>query len=144
MSGDMVSVKVEDNIAYYTFKGGKELNLMDLHLALEMRQALETLEKDPEVKVVVIQGHGEKAFSAGVDVRKMKDFTPSTGEHFIRNLHAMMRKTMTLKQPDEQGGSWNWIKEGFERARSETRQEEFRRPSRFRKSWRLPLRPNRR
>jgi cyclohexa-1,5-dienecarbonyl-CoA hydratase len=44
------------------------LNILDIETLEEMNQALAELRTDDEVKVVVITGAGEKAFSAGVAV----------------------------------------------------------------------------
>lgn len=44
------------------------LNILDIDTLEEMNQALAELRTDDEVKVVVITGAGEKAFSAGVSV----------------------------------------------------------------------------
>ena len=44
------------------------LNILDIATLEEMNQALAELRTDDEVKVVVITGAGEKAFSAGVSV----------------------------------------------------------------------------
>jgi enoyl-CoA hydratase len=99
MSKDLVTVQIEDSIAFLTFNGQGDLNLLDLNLILEMRSAIEVLEGDSQARVLVIRGHGEKAFSGGVDVRKMKEFSPIEAETFIRSLHSLMRKIMTLKKP---------------------------------------------
>jgi enoyl-CoA hydratase len=99
MSNDLATVQIEDSIAFLTFDGQGELNLLDLNLILEMRSAIEVLEGDDRARVVVIRGHGKRAFSGGVNVRKMKEFSPLEAETFIRSLHALMRKIMTLKKP---------------------------------------------
>ena len=44
------------------------LNILDIDTLEEMNQALAELRTDDEIKVVVITGAGEKAFSAGVSV----------------------------------------------------------------------------
>ena len=44
------------------------LNILDINILEEMNQALAELRTDDEIKVVVITGAGEKAFSAGVAV----------------------------------------------------------------------------
>ncbi|MCL0093649.1 enoyl-CoA hydratase/isomerase family protein [Dehalococcoidia bacterium] len=44
------------------------VNVMTLNTIAELNQALEGLREDPEVKVVIIRGNGERAFSAGVEV----------------------------------------------------------------------------
>jgi len=99
MSKDLVTVQIANSIAFLTLNGQGDLNLLDLNLILEMRSAIEVLEGDSQARVLVIRGHGEKAFSGGVDVRKMKEFSPIEAETFIRSLHSLMRKIMTLKKP---------------------------------------------
>ena len=42
------------------------LNILDIDTLEEMSRALAELKTDDEVKVVVVTGSGEKAFSAGV------------------------------------------------------------------------------
>ena len=44
------------------------LNILNIDALVEMNQALAELRTDDEVKVVVITGAGDRAFSAGVDV----------------------------------------------------------------------------
>jgi cyclohexa-1,5-dienecarbonyl-CoA hydratase len=44
------------------------LNILNIDTLVEMNQALAELRTDDEVKVVVITGAGDRAFSAGVDV----------------------------------------------------------------------------
>ncbi len=44
------------------------VNVMTLNTIAELNQALKELREDPEVKVVLIRGNGERAFSAGVEV----------------------------------------------------------------------------
>jgi len=44
------------------------LNILNIDTLVEMNQALAELRADDEVKVVVITGAGDRAFSAGVDV----------------------------------------------------------------------------
>jgi cyclohexa-1,5-dienecarbonyl-CoA hydratase len=56
------------------------LNILDIATLEEMNQALAELRTDDEVKVVVITGAGEKAFSAGVSV----------GDHLGENLPKMV------------------------------------------------------
>jgi cyclohexa-1,5-dienecarbonyl-CoA hydratase len=49
------------------------VNVLNISLMEQLTAALQELEKDPEIKLVVITGAGTKAFSAGVEVA---DHTP--------------------------------------------------------------------
>ncbi len=99
MSEKHVEIIIDGAIAFLVFKGNRDLNLLHPDLVLEMVSAVETLGNNPDVRVVIIRGHGDRAFSGGVDVNKMKSFSPVTAERFIRSLHTVMRKIITLRQP---------------------------------------------
>jgi len=99
MPNERVRIDIQDSTAFLTFKGRGKLNLFHPDLVFEMKSALNTLENNGDVRVVVIRGHGERAFSGGVDLTVMKAFSPIEAEHFIRSLHAVMRKITALKLP---------------------------------------------
>lgn len=99
MSGNRVELKIEDGIAYLAFQGENDLNLLTLELALKLQNALDEVAEKAEARVVVLRGHGDRAFSAGVDIKKLKAFSPSEAENFIRHLHQVMRRVMKLKKP---------------------------------------------
>jgi len=94
-----VRTKIEDQLGYLIFQGQGRLNLLDLELVKEMCHVFETLEKETDVRVIVIKGDGENAFSGGVDVNKMREFSPPEAEEFIRSLHALMKTIRILKLP---------------------------------------------
>jgi cyclohexa-1,5-dienecarbonyl-CoA hydratase len=62
-----ILVEKKDGVAKLTINK-PPLNILDIDTLEEMNQALAKLRTDDEVKVVVITGAGEKAFSAGVAV----------------------------------------------------------------------------
>jgi len=94
-----VEVFFDNTIALLKFRGNRDLNLLHPDLVAEMARSIDDLGINPDIRVVVIQGSGERAFSGGVDVSQMKSFSPLEAEKFIRSLHALMRKIMTLRQP---------------------------------------------
>ena len=60
-------VKVEDGIGFITMNFPKNLNAVDDAMAEQLIAALQMMERDPAVRVIVLEG-GEKAFSAGGDL----------------------------------------------------------------------------
>lgn len=71
------------------------LNVFDLALLHEMDQALAACAGDSEADVVVFQGAGTRAFSAGVDVR---DHTRQKVPEMLEAVHGVIRKMLALPQ----------------------------------------------
>lgn len=47
------------------------LNAMDMNTYREVTEALRRIDSDPEVRVVIVTGAGDRAFSAGADLKEM-------------------------------------------------------------------------
>jgi len=71
------------------------LNILNIAAMEEMNQALSSLAGNKEVKVLVISGGGEKAFSAGVDVA---DHTADKAEKMLQVFHDIFRNMLKLDQ----------------------------------------------
>jgi len=69
-----VNPAFENNIALIELNRPKELNALNLQLMGELRDALNSLDDDDEVRVIIITGN-EKAFAAGADIKQMADNT---------------------------------------------------------------------
>ena len=67
----MIKFSVSEQIATITLDYAPTLNALDLHMALELEDALKKSEKSPDVSVVIITGAG-RAFCGGGDIRYMK------------------------------------------------------------------------
>lgn len=71
------------------------LNVLDLGLLREMDQMLNSLASESATDFLVIRGGGERAFSAGVDVR---DHTREKVPEMLRVVHGVVRKLLALPQ----------------------------------------------
>jgi enoyl-CoA hydratase/carnithine racemase len=67
MEFEKLVIRSEDGIGFITMNYPKNLNAVDDPMAEQLLAALEMMENDPAVKVIVLEG-GEKAFSAGGDI----------------------------------------------------------------------------
>jgi len=65
-----ITEKYQQHIALIELNRPKELNALNLELMGELRNALKTLDEQPEVRVIIITGN-EKAFAAGADIKQM-------------------------------------------------------------------------
>ncbi len=71
------------------------LNILDINTMEEMNDALHSLISNTDVKVLVLAGSGEKAFSAGVDVL---DHTEDKVEKMLQVFHDIFRNMSQLDQ----------------------------------------------
>ncbi len=71
------------------------LNVLDIVLLRELENILERCAVDSAVDVVVLRGQGQKAFSAGVDI---KDHTKEKVPEMLAVVHGVIRKLLSLPQ----------------------------------------------
>jgi enoyl-CoA hydratase len=65
---EVIIYEKRDGVGYVTLNRPKSLNAYNLQMRDELYQVLGALEDDPEVRVVIFKGAGEKAFCAGADL----------------------------------------------------------------------------
>jgi enoyl-CoA hydratase len=84
MSYQNILVEKRERVGLVTLNRPQALNALCDALVKELGQALDTLEADDSIHVVVITGN-EKAFAAGADIKEMKDrdFIDVYGGDFI-------------------------------------------------------------
>ncbi len=68
-------VSKEGNIGIVQLNRPKVLNALSSEVVIELVNALEELDKDPNVYVIILTG-GESVFAAGADLREMSQATP--------------------------------------------------------------------
>ncbi|RPJ63426.1 MAG: enoyl-CoA hydratase/isomerase family protein [Dehalococcoidia bacterium] len=66
-----VLVEQKNNIALLTFNRPQALNAISRGLIGGMKEAAEYIDQHPDIRVVVMTGSGEKAFCAGLDLKKV-------------------------------------------------------------------------
>lgn len=71
-------------------------NVLDIPTMEEISVALNHCRTSSDVKMLVITGAGEKAFSAGVEVA---DHTPDKVDHMIDVFHDIFRRLQTMPMP---------------------------------------------
>lgn len=88
-----------EGIAQITLNRPEALNAWSKELAKEFLIALEDAENDSEVKVVVITGAGEKAFSAGADIKAMKGMDANKARDLSRMGYKICKAIENLEKP---------------------------------------------
>ena len=67
----------QEGVGIVTLNRPEKLNAMNLTLSLELDQAVTQFEEDDRIKALIITGVGDKAFSAGGDIKEMTDQSES-------------------------------------------------------------------
>src|SRR5689334_14035636 len=70
MTYEHILVDVEDGAAILTMNRPESLNAMNRKLSIELHDAVKKMEADDGVGCIVISGAGERAFSAGGDIKE--------------------------------------------------------------------------
>jgi enoyl-CoA hydratase len=65
-------------------------NAIDLAVLEELEGAFAGLEGDAGIRAVVVTGGNDRAFSAGGDIRAMRDMTVAEGRRFVERGHAVL------------------------------------------------------
>lgn len=63
--------KPQDGVAVVTFNRPEAMNALSKALRAALNQAIRELDADPEVRVIVLTGAGERAFTAGLDLKEL-------------------------------------------------------------------------
>ena len=63
----------EGAVGWITFNNPARLNAVSMSMWEALPPALETFERDPEVRLVVVRGAGEKTFISGADISEFKE-----------------------------------------------------------------------
>jgi enoyl-CoA hydratase len=76
--------EVQGKVAAIKFNRPKALNAINSDMLTELSDAIDRIESDPSVRVLVLTGEGERAFVAGADIAHLASLTPLEGRDFSR------------------------------------------------------------
>jgi enoyl-CoA hydratase len=82
---EVVLYEKQESIAWVTFNRPEALNALNTEVNLVLTDCLSRAEADPEVRVIILKGSGDKAFVAGADIKEMMTMSAMEArEHAIR------------------------------------------------------------
>ncbi|MDD5170141.1 MAG: enoyl-CoA hydratase/isomerase family protein, partial [Syntrophales bacterium] len=98
MKNDFVFVKIEDDIAIITINR-PPVNALSSETYGELFESFYEISKKDEVKVVVLTGHGEKAFVAGADIGEFVNLNGTTGPLYTRRNNSIREYIRQYNKP---------------------------------------------
>lgn len=84
MNYENIFIEHEKGIATITINRPAKLNALNKATILELHHAFTTLEINPEARVIVLTGSGEKAFVAGADISEFANFSVEEGAQLAK------------------------------------------------------------
>ncbi|OFW58732.1 MAG: crotonase [Actinobacteria bacterium RBG_16_64_13] len=93
-----VEVKKDDGVALLTINRPEALNAMNVAMLEELCAALERIESDDEVRVLVVTGAG-RAFVAGADIDHMSRFSPQQAKEWSKFGQRTVGKLESMRKP---------------------------------------------
>lgn len=79
MNFENILIASENGIGHITINRPSKLNALNIATIKELHDGLESLNTNPEIKVIIITGEGEKAFVAGADISEFAHFSVEEG-----------------------------------------------------------------
>jgi enoyl-CoA hydratase/carnithine racemase len=95
-----VFLTVDDAVATLTLDRPAKLNAIGPAMLADLERLVDDLDRDAVVRVVVVTGAGERAFSVGADINAWAALTPlDMWRSWVRDGHRVMRRLARLRQP---------------------------------------------
>lgn len=95
-----IGYEIKDKICVITINRPKVLNAMTYRMRDELFELFSRIKDDPEVRVVVITGSGDRAFMSGADIKELKGDLPALErKEIMMRAHRLMRAIETLGKP---------------------------------------------
>ncbi|HVQ59648.1 MAG TPA: enoyl-CoA hydratase-related protein [Solirubrobacterales bacterium] len=99
VSQSTLVVETRGHVAWWTLNRPHEMNALNADLFARLAAAAEQAKADPEVRVVVIRGTGERAFSAGADLDELDGSSREEAEVILARGGAVMSSIERLGKP---------------------------------------------
>lgn len=80
-----LSIETKDGVCTVTITRPESLNALNVRTIEEMRDAIQHVYDDKDIKAAIITGSGEKAFVAGADIKEIAELNEVNARKFAEN-----------------------------------------------------------
>lgn len=91
--------EVKDRVAYITINRPEAMNAMDAEVYEELSKAWVDVRDNPEVWVAIITGAGEKAFTAGADLKSFIGRSREKGDFWLTQKNMILNRGLEVWKP---------------------------------------------
>lgn len=108
--------KIENHIGYVTVNRPGVLNCFDYETLFELQEVIDAIYLNGDIRVVIFTGAGEKAFSAGADLKERKTLNETEVRRNVKAIRDVFNSIAGLPQPTiaavngyALGGGFEWL-----------------------------------
>jgi len=99
MDNKVLLVDVQDNVAVLTLNRPEVMNAFNFPLLHALNKQIDTLRFNSDIRVIIITGAGEKAFSAGADLKERSILDAHQVKDFIFTIRNLFTSIEFLNKP---------------------------------------------
>lgn len=99
MAEELFLYKEEDRVAYITINRPEVRNALSNRLVDELEAVVSGIEKNEELRAVIITGAGDKAFMSGADIKELVERDAIIGRRHTRQRQELLSKIENLNIP---------------------------------------------
>ncbi|MEH7546441.1 MULTISPECIES: enoyl-CoA hydratase-related protein [Bacillaceae] len=96
---EQVLLEIQNHVAVITINRAEALNAFDYDTLLELKQKIESIRVNQEVRAVIFTGAGEKAFSVGADLKERRNLTEEQVKRNLNKINEVFTDIDLLPQP---------------------------------------------
>ena len=101
-----VLFEVRDHIGYVTINRPEVLNVFDYSTLVSLENIVDHIQFNSEVRVVIFTGAGEKAFSAGADLKERKSLTEAETRRNVKKIRDVFDKIANPSSANDCCSEW--------------------------------------
>jgi len=99
MTDNLLQIEKKNRVATLTLNRPQVMNSFNFQLLHDLRDQIEALRFDPDTRVIIITGAGEKAFCAGADLKERATLSPLEVKQFIYTIRNLFTTIEYLPKP---------------------------------------------
>lgn len=99
MTFETLLFEKKDGIGVLKIHRPQALNALNSQVLGELNSFLDELDRDSQIKVLIITGSGEKSFVAGADIKELSSLSPQAARTFAERGQKTFRRFEILKIP---------------------------------------------
>ncbi|MFD3447406.1 enoyl-CoA hydratase-related protein [Microbacteriaceae bacterium 4G12] len=95
----VVTCEVKEHIAYIQINRPEVLNCFNYETLDKLQETVDSIHHDPNVRVAIFTGSGDKAFSAGADLKERKTLTEAQVRRNVKKIRDVFNAIAELPYP---------------------------------------------